>query len=151
MKRKSNPKKNSAPFNTTQFIMNDHGDTIQYLDQKLGVKKGDKSENNPSASDVPKKRISRARESSFSLESDEDFYYSSPEGEDDFMSKEFLKDYNNIRSDRLVSLSKNELIEEYLQMEARVDMLEKRVERSRRKYQVKMPIQMEHHRKKKRN
>ena len=56
-------KTKAAPFNTTQFIMNDHGDTIQYLDEKFGVTGN--SENNPSDGDPIRKRISRARESSF--------------------------------------------------------------------------------------
>ena len=43
--------------------MNDHGDTIQYLDEKFGVTGN--SENNPSDGDPIRKRISRARESSF--------------------------------------------------------------------------------------
>jgi len=54
----------------TQFIMNDHGDTIQYLDEKFGVTGN--SENNPSDGDPVRRRISRARESSFSLDSDVD-------------------------------------------------------------------------------
>lgn len=61
--RKVPSKRQAAPFNTTQFIMNDHGDTIQYLDEKFGVTGN--SENNPSDGDPVRKRISRARESSF--------------------------------------------------------------------------------------
>jgi hypothetical protein len=84
----------AAPFNTTQFIMNDHGDTIQYLDQKLGVSVAN-SENNPSHGEPQRKRVTRARESSFSLDSDDDDFYSSPDDEGDFLSKEFLKDYDH--------------------------------------------------------
>ena len=61
--RKVPSKRQAAPFNTTQFIMNDHGDTIQYLDEKFGVTGN--SENNPSDGDPVRRRISRARESSF--------------------------------------------------------------------------------------
>ena len=75
--------------------------------------------------------MTRARDSSFSLPSDEEFFSSSPEDEEDFVSKEFLKDYNNVRADRLVTMSKAELIAEYCQMEARVDGMEKQLERSR--------------------
>jgi len=126
--RKVPSKRQAAPFNTTQFIMNDHGDTIQYLDEKFGVTGN--SENNPSDGDPVRRRISRARESSFSLDSDDDFFYSSPDDEEEFLSREFLKDYDSARSDRLVAMGKGELINEYLQMEARIDALEKRLQRS---------------------
>ena len=52
------------------------------------------------------RQVSRARESSFSLDSDEDYYYSSPEDEEEFVNKEFIKDYNMVRTDRLVDMSK---------------------------------------------
>ena len=64
------------------------------------------------------------------MDSDDDFFYSSPDDEGEFMSREFLKDYDSARSDRLVAMGKGELINEYLQMEARIDALEKRLERS---------------------
>ena len=124
---------NNAPFNSTQFLMNDHGgDTIQYLDTTLGVSKTT-SQPPSERTDVPVKRVTRARESSFSLDSDEDFYYSSPEDEEEFVSQEFMKEYNNVRTDRLVDMTKADLIQEYLQMEQRVDSLEKRLNRHKGK------------------
>lgn len=77
----------------------------------------------------PLRRITRARESSFSIDSDEDYYYSSPEDEEEFMSREFIKDYDNLRNDRLIDMSKAELINEYLQMEDKIEALEKRLSR----------------------
>merc|ERR1739848_329335 len=68
--------------------------------------------------------ITRARESSFSIDSDDDYYYSSPEDEEEFMSREFIKDYDNLRNDRLIDMSKSELINEYLQMEEKIETLE---------------------------
>lgn len=129
---------NNAPFNSTQFLMSDHGgDTIQYLDSTLNVSKGGGSERVVTSSerrhDVTSRRVTRARESSFSLDSDEDFYYSSPEDEEEFVSQEFMKEYNRmkecVRTDRLSDMSKADLIQEYLQMEQRVDSLEKRLNR----------------------
>ena len=64
------------------------------------------------------------------MDSDDDFFYSSPDDEEEFLSREFLKDYDSARSDRLVAMGKGELINEYLQMEARIDALEKRLQRS---------------------
>ena len=45
------------------------------------------------------------------------------------MSREFIKDYDNLRNDRLIDMSKSELINEYLQMEERIESLEKRLSR----------------------
>ena len=36
------------------------------------------------------------------------------------MSREFIKDYDNLRNDRLIDMSKDELINEYLQMEEKI-------------------------------
>ena len=79
-------------------------------------------------------RCRRGLRRRFSLNSDEDeaFFYSSPEDEEDFLSQEFLKAYASICADRLVTMSKSELIGEYIQMEERIDALEKRLERVRR-------------------
>ena len=45
------------------------------------------------------------------------------------MSREFIKDYDNLRNDRLIDMSKDELINEYLQMEEKIEALEKRLSR----------------------
>jgi protein HEXIM1/2 len=123
---------NNAPFNSTQFLMKDHendpNDAIQFLDSALGVRR---KEANSAASSVhgerPVRKINRARDSSFSLDSDEEFYYSSPEDEEEFVNQEFMKEYDNCRSDRLVDMPKGDLIQEYLVLENRVDSLEKRL------------------------
>jgi len=129
---------NNAPFNSTQFLMSDHGgDTIQYLDSTLGVAKGSSRPSSERVVGAELRRVTRARESSFSLDSDEDFYYSSPEDEEEFVSQEFMKEYNRmkecVRTDRLSDMSKADLIQEYLQMEQRVDTLEKRLSRHKDK------------------
>ena len=107
---------NNAPFNSTQFLMNDRAsESIRYLDDKLDVKRGSAPVDNEDFDDVQgvtarpsfaTRQASRARESSFSLESDEDYYYSSPEDEEEFVNREFIKDYNMVRTDRLVDMSK---------------------------------------------
>ena len=80
---------------------------------------------------VAKRKATRPRESSFSLDSDDDYYYSSPEDEEEFVCQEFIKEYNSVRTRSLVDMSKADLIKEYLQMEQRVDNLERRVDRHR--------------------
>ncbi len=95
--------------------MNDRGsESIRYLDDKLDVKRGtasapeDNTEDERTATRAAfaTRQVSRARESSFSLDSDEDYYYSSPEDEEEFVNKEFIKDYNSVRTDRLVDMTK---------------------------------------------
>jgi len=128
MRHAKNNLTNNAPFNSTQFLMNDHeNDALQYLDTALGVRRKDANSAASSIRERPIRKINRARDSSFSLDSDEDFYYSSPEDEEDFVNQEFIKEYDNVRTNRLVDMPKSELIQEYLLMENRVDSLEKRL------------------------
>lgn len=130
----------NAPFNSTQFLMNDHKtEAVRHLDSTLNGGRGegqteeinvdDENSVDISMAERPQRRITRARESSFSIDSDEDYYYSSPSDEEEFMSREFIKDYDNLRNDRLIDMSKTELINEYLQMEERIETLEKRLSR----------------------
>lgn len=126
-----------APFNSTQFLMSDHVGTESVdLDTALGPPASrapsERTETAASAA-VAKRKGTRARESSFSLESDEDYYYSSPEDEEDFVCQEFIKEYNSQRRCRLTDMSKAELIQEYLQMEQRVDSLSARLNRPPRR------------------
>jgi len=126
----------NAPFNSTQFLMNDHiSEAVKHLNSTLNVKSKpeavDTNEESSVDSNVleqrPVKRITRARESSFSIDSDDDYYYSSPEDEEEFLNREFIKDYDNVRNDRLVDMTKTDLINEYLQMEQKIEALEKRL------------------------
>ena len=111
-----------APYNTTQFLMNDHSD-LPDLDQKLSEAV---SSEIPATFQKPS-APSRTRDSSFSVDSDEDYFYSSPEDEEEFLTKEFSSAYEDLHAERLGTLSKSELIQEYLQLEAKVDLLTKRL------------------------
>lgn len=100
-----------APNNTTQFIMEDH-DTEQALDlEHLEALRGS--------------RTTRARDSSFSIDSDEDIS-SSPEDEA-YLWKEFCNTYEDVHVERLGTMTKLDLIQEYLQLEQRVGNLEKKL------------------------
>lgn len=57
----------------------------------------------------------RCRDSSFSFDSDND--------KEEYLSKEFCNVYENARSDRLYEMTKSQLIQEYLQLEASYDKL----------------------------
>lgn len=117
-----------APNNTNEFLFADHTD-IPDLEQKLaGVVTSDGGR---------KAKPARTRDSSFSIDSfDEDeYFYSSPEDEEDFLTKEFSTAYEDLHAERLGSLSKSELIQEYVQLEAKMELLSKRL-RTRTSHQL---------------
>lgn len=107
-----------APYNTTQFLMNDH-------DTKSPDLHVDETGHNQ-----------RKDEGSGSMDADyssSDFCDSS--GEDEmFLAKEFLETYENIQSERLQTMNKNELVKECLSLETRVERLEKRLKVSDNKF-----------------
>lgn len=114
-----------APYNTTQFLMEDHND-LQDLDVQLkAVTDSDSLRTDASVFQRP----SRVRDSSLSVDSEED-YYSSPEDEEEFLTKEFSNAYEDLHAERLHQLTKSQLIQEYIQLEEKVDMLEERLKKS---------------------
>ncbi|XP_064087255.1 clumping factor B-like [Macrobrachium nipponense] len=105
-----------APFNTTQFLMAEH-DQLQDTDIVV--------------------RPRRHRDSSFSVESDDqNNFYSSPEDEDEFMAREFWNAYEDVHAERLDTMTKAQLVQEYLALEEKVDLLERqlRAVRARHRY-----------------
>lgn len=84
-----------VPYNTNKFLMEEHMPESGRM--------------TPSG---------RNRDSSFSVDSDENLY-----NEVEFLSKEFSSVYEDARSERLESLSKPQLIQEYMQLEASYDKL----------------------------
>lgn len=90
-----------VPYNTNRFLMEDH------MPQVL----------TPSG---------RTRDSSFSIDSEENYFYSLPEDEEEFLTKEFSSVYEDARSERLEGLSKTQLIQEYLQLEANFEQVTRR-------------------------
>lgn len=110
-----------APYNTTQFLMDDHSD-LPDLEQKLSEAAS------LEVATLFQKPLAppRTRDSSFSVDSDEDYFYSSPEDEEEFLTKEFSNAYEDLHAERLNNLSKSQLVQEYLQLEARMDVLSKR-------------------------
>lgn len=96
-----------APNNTTQFIMEDHTD-LQDLD--LEAQRG--------------ARTTRSRDPSFSIDSEDE---SSSYEEELYLSKEFSNTYEDVHVERLGTMTKLDLIQEYLQLEQRVNVLEKKL------------------------
>ena len=111
-----------APYNTTQFLMEDHSD-LPDLEQKLA----DAITSETLGSFQKPLAPPRTRDSSFSIDSEEDYFYSSPEDEEEFLTKEFSSAYEDLHAERLSTLTKSELIQEYVQLEAKLDILTKRL------------------------
>lgn len=67
----------------------------------------------------------RTRDSSFSVDSEGEFY-SSPDDEEQFLIKDFVDQYESVQAERLQAMSKDELIQEYLMLESKLELLTKR-------------------------
>lgn len=97
-----------APNNTNQFLMAEH--TIENLDDKLSNEK------------------SRHRESSFtSVDTDDEQFYSSPEDEDEFLTKDFDDTYQSVCAEKFGNLSKAQLTKIIFDLEAKVEDLSKQM------------------------
>uniref|UniRef100_A0A1B0B4X9 Protein HEXIM1 n=1 Tax=Glossina palpalis gambiensis TaxID=67801 RepID=A0A1B0B4X9_9MUSC len=92
-----------VPYNTNKFLMEEHLADI------------------PSAVLTP---TGRTRDSSFSMDSEDNYFFSLPEDEEEFLTKEFANVYEKARVERLESLSKQELIDECLQFEDRYSKIQ---------------------------
>ena len=105
--------KPEAPYNSNQFLLEDHGN-IEELDENL--KHADRFSTTSAG---------RTRDSSFSVESEGEFY-SSPDDEEQFLIKDFVDQYESVQAERLQAMSKDELIQEYLLLESKLELLTKR-------------------------
>lgn len=93
-----------VPYNTNKFLMEDH------MPPHI---------NTPS--------VGRTRDSSFSVDSEENYFYSLPEDEEEFLIKEFSSVYEDARTERLDAMTKPQLVQEYLQLEAAFDQMSRRM------------------------
>lgn len=104
-----------APYNTNEFLMEDHNTFVSIH-----------SPPTTQANSINSRPV-RVRDPSFtSVDSDEDYFYSSPEDEEDFLTKEFSNTYRDLHVETLQGLTKSELIQHVLQLEEKVDIFEKR-------------------------
>lgn len=103
-----------APYNTTQFLMEDHGKA----DPNIG--EGQLNRNN-------------SRESTDGSGSTSDSSEEMYSEEEEFLEKEFAETYDNMHAERLQKMSKDELIKDYIEMETKLDRLQKRLERRARR------------------
>ncbi|KAJ8941925.1 hypothetical protein NQ318_013258 [Aromia moschata] len=105
--------KPEAPHNSNQFLFEDHGEELDDF----------KSIDRVSASTV-----TRTRDSSFSVDSDGEFY-SSPDDEEQFLIKDFDDQYESVHAERLQAMSKSQLIEECIMLEDKLEQLSRRLQK----------------------
>lgn len=113
-----------APYNTTQFIMDDHNIREPDFEEINQLIKDNHSSNHGNQG-----HTSMVGETSFDSNdpSGSDEYYSSPDDEGDFLQRQFTETYENIHNERLSQMSKTELVQEYIALEEKVDDLEKKL------------------------
>ena len=108
----------TAPYNTTQFLMAEH----DFQEPDLRSHTHAHSETSD---------CERQRQTSVSADDSEpDDCYDSPEDdmyEQQFFEKDFSETYEQLHEESLHSMSKTDLVREFIQLENRVDSLEKRV------------------------
>ena len=101
-----------APYNTTQFLM-EQQDALEFKldDSKPRLNKSETGEGSAGGSG--------------SLDGSSEDYYSSPDDEEIFLEKEFTEAYENYHAERLQTMTKDELVREYLELETKVETMEK--------------------------
>lgn len=105
-----------APYNSNQFLIEDHDHGyIKEIEERL-KNRIERLKTHPEQA--------RTRDSSFSVDSDMD-YYSTPEDEEEFLTREFSNTYQDVRTERLNTMSREELLQECVQMENRLEVLTK--------------------------
>ena len=126
-----------APYNTTQFIMNEHNAEKEIdFDQLSGqIQQMHNNRHRPhngstnGSSGVGGSGSGTAQDGSASASgrlddsNRDDYYYSSPEDESYFLEQQFQHDYNTMHAERLNSMSKSELLKEYLIIEKELEHL----------------------------
>ena len=113
-----------APYNTTQFLMEQHqmDDEYRFKGEEIPGPhcQHDHYDTVPPA---PKMEGSGSPDSC----SDEDFYESPSEEQEIFQEKDFSEAYESFHAERLQSMSKDELVREYIALEGKVENLEQRL------------------------
>ena len=113
-----------APYNTTQFIMDLHDPDPKYGSTPTDISVAQRLEH-PRPSH--QSSVSGNHDGSGSVESSDE-YYSSPDDEEIFLEKEFSVDYENYHAEHIRSLTKEELVKEYLELEMKLEKLQKQVQ-----------------------
>ena len=113
-----------APYNTTQFLMEDQN--VREPEVTGQIKR---VFDNESSQKEEEETGRKSRNESFSTRdgSESDEYYSSPDDEQGFQQKQFSEIYETVHAERISSMSKRELVQEFLLLEEKAEDLEKKL------------------------
>ena len=115
-----------APYNTTQFLMEDHNvrePEFEEISKLLRLHQAQEDRDGAAA----------AENESFSTRdgSDSEDFFSSPDDEHEhFQQRQFSQVYEHVHAERLGAMSKKDLVQEYLLLEQKVEDLEQKLKTS---------------------
>jgi len=111
-----------APYNTTQFLLEDRQNRSVHAPENIDEVVDE------SLQSKERQNRSRHRSRSESLDPSESISGSgggssdSSEPDDDYLEREFTEEYENVAAERLNSMSKEDLVREYLEMERHLEL-----------------------------
>ncbi|UXI22686.1 Nose resistant to fluoxetine protein 6 [Sarcoptes scabiei] len=120
-----------APYNTSQFIMNEHSNDIDFealsgeIQQMRQIKQQKKDD---AAAFTASSTLRNDSNDSNDLPAED--YYSSPEDESFFLEQQFHEAYDTMHAERLNSMSKSDLLKEFLIMEKELEILKQQPHQS---------------------
>lgn len=100
-----------APFNTTQFVIEDHNVSEPNL---TGITHSHYHRQRAVSGSLDEAEVSNSTE-------DVDNFYSSPSDEEEFLEKDFYEEYESVHVERLQNMSKDDLVKDYLQIQAKLE------------------------------
>lgn len=117
----------AAPYNTTQFLMEEHDREEPDLGNHLHMQSDSEGDDDESGDSMGR----RLRQDSHSLDdSDLEDYNESPEDgiyEKNFFEKDFTEAYEQCHAESLYSMKKDDLVRECMSLEERVETLERQL------------------------
>jgi hypothetical protein len=112
-----------APDNTTQLSMEDHNVREPEFDE---IRKLLRLQHDHEDRDCESKSDTRGMEKD-APDSDSDDFYSSPDDEQDFQQRQFSEVYDHVHTERLSSMNKTDLVQEYMLLEEKAEDMEKKL------------------------
>lgn len=117
-----------APYNTTQFLMEQHDPEESGI--KLEYEARHRHGGRHNSECAPHEALGSVGGGGGSGSADSsDEYYDSPDLDEEgiFLEKDFTEAYENFQAERLQSMTKEELVREHLELESKVERLEKQL------------------------
>ena len=107
-----------APYNTTQFLMEEHSKTENISPALHNEVLNQHSNHSGSARNNEAGSVTTGSNDSL------DEYYDSPNDEESFIAKDFSETYDNIHAEHIETMSKAELVKDYMDLELKVEKME---------------------------